>query len=326
MKARILGTALVALCAAPAALAQTPANSPTSTYTVSKTPFGHPSLEGIWTSNFMTILEGSPDVPLVLPEKEAKDFVDKAVHAFAERSERGLDPELPEIARATEGLPIVRGERRTRTVVQPASGVLPYTEEARKESKAGPVTKRYDNPEERPAWERCLVGMAVPPVTQVGAGSLNPRQIFQTSPEQIIIHSEYGDEARIIPFATTHKPKVLHNSALGDSIARWEGETLVIETVSLPEVDRVRLVSNLVVTKNSKVIERFTRLSDNELLYQYTVEDPAIYTAPWQAEYSLYRTDQRMFESSCHEGNYSLANVLKGGRAVDRRQLSDKQP
>ena len=274
----------------------------------------------------MTILEGSPDVPLVLPEKEAKDFVDKAVHAFAERSERGLDPELPEIARATEGLPIVRGERRTRTVVLPASGVLPYTEEARKESKAGPVTKRYDNPEERPAWERCLVGMAVPPVTQVGAGSLNPRQIFQTSADQIIIHSEYGDEARIIPFATTHKPKVLHNSALGDSIARWEGETLVIETVSLPEVDRVRLVSNLVVTKNAKVIERFTRLSDDELLYQYTVEDPAIYTAPWQAEYSLYRTDQRMFESSCHEGNYSLANVLKGGRAVDRRQSGEKQP
>jgi len=273
----------------------------------------------------MTILEGSPDVPLVLPEKEAQEFVNRAVEAFAERTEKGLDPELPEIARATEGLPIVRGERRTRTVVQPASGILPYTAEARKESKAGPVTKRYDNPEERPAWERCLVGMAVPPVTQVGAGSLNPRQIFQTSPDQIIIHSEYGDEARIIPFATTHKPKVLHTT-LGDSIARWEGETLVIETISLPEVDRVRLVSNLVVTKDSKVIERLTRLSDDELLYQYTVEDPAIYTAPWQAEYSLYRTDQRMFESSCHEGNYSLANVLKGGRAADMRQPDEKRP
>lgn len=98
----------------------------------------------------------------------------------------------------------------------------------------------------------------------------------------------------------------------------------MIETVSLPEVDRVRLVSNLVVTKDSKVVERLTRLSDNELLYQYTVEDPAIYTAPWSAEYSLYRTDQRMFESSCHEGNYSLSNILKGGRVADMRLLNEQ--
>ncbi|MBK8838613.1 MAG: hypothetical protein IPO30_07960 [Hyphomonadaceae bacterium] len=321
MKARTFNAVLVACVSslAPASFAQAPkpTASHTSVYAAPKTPFGHPNLEGIWTSNFMTILEGLPDVPLVLPEKEAQEFATRMVNAFAERSARGLDPELPEIAKATEGLPIVRGERRTRTVVEPADGILPYTPEARKESKAGPVTKRYDNPEERPAWERCLVGLAVPPVTNIGAGSLNPRQIFQTSPEQIIIHSEYGDEARIIPFANTHKPKVLH-TALGDSIARWEGETLVVETVSLPEVDRVRLVSNLVVTKNSKVIERLTRLSDNELLYQYTVEDPAIYTAPWSAEYSLYRTDQRMFESSCHEGNYALSNILKGGRVADK--------
>lgn len=319
MKARLLNSVLLAcaVCVAPAGFAQTP--KPAPNYSAPKTSFGHPDLEGVWTSNFMTMLEGAPDVPLVLPEKEAKEYVDRAVDAFAERTTKGLDPELPEIAKATEGLPIVRGERRTRTVVQPANGVLPYTAEARKESKAGPVTKRYDNPEERPAWERCLVGLAVPPVTNIGAGSLNPRQIFQTSADQLIIHSEYGDEARLIPFAATHKPKVLHNTSLGDSIARWEGDTLVIETVSLPEADRVRLVSNLVVTKNSKVIERYTRLSENELLYQYTVEDPAIYTAPWSAEYSLYRTDQRMFESSCHEGNYALKNILQGGRVADMR-------
>lgn len=218
MKARILNSVLIAcvLCLAPASLAQAPKSdqSRMPVFAAPKTSFGHPSLEGVWTSNFMMLLEGSPDVPLVLPEKEARVFVDRAIDAFAERTTKGLDPELPEIAKATEGLPIVRGERRTRTVVQPADGVPPYTPDARKESKAGPVTKRYDNPEERPAWERCFVGLAVPPVTNIGAGSLNPRQIFQTSPEQIIIHSEYGDEARIIPFATTHKPKVLH-TALG---------------------------------------------------------------------------------------------------------------
>jgi hypothetical protein len=315
----------LAVCVAPGSFGQTPnqAGAHSSAYVVPRTSFGHPSLEGVWTSNFMTLLEAAPGTPLVLPEKEARAFADKAVSGFAERTERGLDPELPEVARATEGLPIVRGERRTRTVVLPADGVLPYTPQARIESRAGPVTPRYDNSEERPAWERCLVGLGVPPVTNIGAGSLNPRQIFQTSPDQIIIHSEYGDEARIIPFAKSHKPKVLE-TALGDSIAHWEGETLVIETVGLPEADRVRLVSNLVVGNNSKVIERLTRVSENELLYQYTVEDPAIYTAPWLAEYSVYRTDQRMFESSCHEGNYALANVLKGGRAADRRRVGDQ--
>jgi hypothetical protein len=107
---------------------------------------------------------------------------------------------------------------------------------------------------------------------------------------------------------------------LGDSIARWEGDTLVIETISLPENERIRAFSDLVVPAESKVIERFTRLSENELLYQYTIEDPKAYSAPWLAEYSLYRTDQRMFEHACHEGNYSLPNILKGARVADARQ------
>ncbi len=77
---------------------------------------------------------------------------------------------------------------------------------------------------------------------------------------------------------------------MGDSIARWEGDTLVVETIGLPDKDRVRVLLQSHRHRRTKVIERFTRLSDKELLYQYTVEDPAIYTAPWLAEYSLYRT------------------------------------
>ena len=125
MKARLLNSVLLAcaVCVAPAGFAQTP--KPAPNYSAPKTSFGHPDLEGVWTSNFMTMLEGAPDVPLVLPEKEAKEYVDRAVDAFAERTTKGLDPELPEIAKATEGLPSGRGDPRTRTVVQPANGVLP---------------------------------------------------------------------------------------------------------------------------------------------------------------------------------------------------------
>ena len=137
-----------------------------------------------------------------------------------------------------------------------------------------------------------------------------------------MLHTEYGDEARIIPFTSAHRPR-RSTALIGDSIARWEGDTLVIETIGLPEKDRVRFFSNLVVTSDARVIERFTRLSEKELLYQYTVEDPTTYTAPWLAEYSLYRTSQRMFEHACHEGNYSLPNILRAQRVKDARTAAN---
>lgn len=318
------GAVALALLLTTTALAQTSSQKPAvvqkpaATYSAPRTSFGQPSLEGVWNQNFLMVMEASARVPmLAVPESEVKAVTDTYIKNMAAMADSILDPEVLELAHSTDGLPIVRGERRARTVVLPADGRLPLTENARKRtSRRGPDFD-LSNYEERPNWERCITSLGLPPVTGVGTTSVNPRHIIQTQ-KQIVIHTEYGDEARIIPFATAHKPLELH-SPLGDSIARWEGETLVIETIGLPEVDRVRLVSNLVVTKNAKVIERYTRLSDNELLYQYTVEDPAIYTAPWYAEYSLYRTDQRMFESSCHEGNYSLANILKGGRVADMR-------
>jgi hypothetical protein len=81
--------------------------------------------------------------------------------------------------------------------------------------------------------------------------------------------------------------------------------------------ERIRGVSNLIVPPDSTVTESYTRVSDNELLYQYTVTDPKTYSAPWRAEYSLYRTNERIYEHACHEGNYSLANVLRGARVLE---------
>jgi hypothetical protein len=287
-------------------------------YSAPRTSFGHPSLEGVWTQNFVILMEAMPQAPmLVLPEAAAKQMAEAAAKGIGNALDRGLDPEVPELMKMTDGLPIVRGERRTRSVVLPADGKLPYSPEARKESSRGPHSPLIDNPEERPNWERCITSLGLPPVTGMGTTSVNPRQFIQI-PGQVVIHTEYGDEARIIPLTDTHKPKALH-LPIGDSIARWEGETLVVETIGLPANDRVRFFSNLVVTENSKVIERFTRVAENELLYQYTVEDPAIYTAPWLAEYSLYRTSQRMFEHACHEGNHSLPNILLAQRMKDAR-------
>lgn len=327
MTAKAAITGLVACCAAlaPLAAAQTPPPAGQKPYTAPRTSFGAPSLEGVWTQNFVMLMEATPRAPsLVLPEAEAQTFGDMMAKAIGDSLARGLDPEVPELMKVTDGLPIVRGERRTRMVVLPPDGKLPYTAEARKESQRGPRNPPSDNPEERPNWERCITSLGLPPVTGMGTSSVNPRRFVQTR-DYVVLHTEYGDEARIIPFASAHRPKEQH-TPLGDSIARWEGETLVIETIGLPEEDRVRFFSNLVVTGESRVTERFTRLSDKELLYQYTVEDPKTYTAPWLAEYSLYRTDQRMFEHACHEGNYSLPHILQAERVKNARAPTPAAP
>ena len=308
----------LALLGAPAFAQGPTAPGAKTAYTAPRTSFGHPSFEGIWTQNFVILMESTAQAPmLVLPEAAAKQMAEAAAKGIGDSLDRGLDPEVPELMKAADGLPIVRGERRTRSVVLPADGKLPYTPAARKESQRGSPSVMAENIEERPNWERCITSLGLPPVTGMGTTSANPRQFIQT-PGQVVIHTEYGDEARIIPLTDTHKPKALH-SVLGDSIARWEGETLVVETIGLPANDRVRFFTNLVVGADSKVTERFTRVAENELLYQYTVEDPSIYTAPWLAEYSLYKTSQRMFEHACHEGNLSVPHILMAQRMNDKK-------
>ena len=312
-----------ALCSGPLASAQTvapgvAADAGARSYVAPRTSSGQPSLEGNWNHNSFLILEAPEGVPnLILSEVEAKTIGDKIMNAFADRLEKALDPELPEIARSTDGLGVVRGQRRSRSVVEPADGKLPYTAAARKEiadRKPAPM----DNPEERPNWERCLSNLGLTPMTAIGNGKLNPWMIVQTS-GHVVVHTEYGGETRLIPLTDAHMPAEVRPQ-WGDSIGRWEGETLVVETIGLPAKERIRSVSNLIVSTDAKVIERFTRISDDELLYQYTVVDPEVYEKPWLAEYSLYRTSERIYEHACHEGNYSIANILSGARVLEKKE------
>jgi hypothetical protein len=325
---RLLLAAASSLLLSSIALAQTPAVSPQAAQpayvptetraepNLPRTSFGQPSLEGVWGSNFVLPLEASDRVPmLVAPEPAAKAIATAYAKAVGDALDKQLDPEVPETMRNVEGLPIVRGERRTRAVVIPANGKLPYTEAALAEMKRGNGMGGFDNIEERPNWERCVRSLGQPPVFPIGSG--NPREIFQT-PDYVVIHTEYGDEARIIPYTDTHKPKMFWG-LLGDSIARWEGNTLVIETIGLPDKDRIRLFPTYIVSGEAKVIERYTRLSEDELLYQFTVIDPKTYSEPWLGEFSIYKLKGRLFEHACHEGNYSVPNILRAARLQEQR-------
>src|SRR5262245_4593368 len=144
-----------------------------------RTSFGQPSLEGVWNSNFIMPLESSPQAPmLVLPEGPAKAMADAIVKVIAAQFERQLDPEVPALVKTTDGLASVRGERRTRMVVEPADGKVPYTPEAKIEAARGQGMGAFDNPEDRPNWERCTASMGRAPIG--GLGDSNPRMIIQT--------------------------------------------------------------------------------------------------------------------------------------------------
>jgi hypothetical protein len=313
---------------APAAPQQPPVYVPTSLAAepgLPRTPDGHPDFQGArWTTTFFPVFAATPmATSLVISEAEAKKMADMMVQGMLASNDPNIkvDPEIPELMKHTSGLPVVRGERRTRLVVLPADGKIPWVQAARAEANALDWSKiPTDNPENRPSSERCtaLAGLAPLPV----AAGLNPLEFIQ-SRGYVVIHTEFGDESRIIPFTDKHGAAALQ-PRLGDAIARWDGDTLVIETINPPPQDRIRGQPKLVVGVNSKVIERFTRLSKDEMLYQFTIEDPTAYSAPWLAEYPLQRTDTRLFPYACHEGNYSLPNILSAQRVADARAAKAK--
>ena len=298
-------------------------------YHAPKNAYGQPDLGGVWNSDYALPLEAVPGFPLVLSEAEAQDLSKKLSADVAGYASLKIDGEVADLAAHDAGrVAVVRGERRSRQVVLPADGVIPMTPRARtlthmvetRIRNDAEISLGADGPEQRPNWERCLVGQGQPPITVTN--NINPREIVQTR-DAVVILTEYGPDLRIIPFTDKHGPAG-QIGLLGDSIARWDGDTLVIETVGLPGKDTVRPLPTLLVPPSATVEERYTRVSPTELLYQYTVKDPAVYAGPWLAEYSLTRTEQPILEFACHEGNYSLPDILAGARAKDRERAAAK--
>jgi hypothetical protein len=300
--------AACALVVTPAAAAP---HRPAPADAAPRTAWGRPSLEGVWASNNMLVMEATAKTPnLIVPEAQAKVLAAAAAEQEAGGFERGLDPEAPAMLRSLDGFPPVRGQRHTRLVVEPADGKAPYTAEARREIQR-PPRQSLDNPEDRPAPERCLSGVGPPPMTTLNYATR--LRIVQTR-EHVVLHMEYGDDVRIVPFADAHQPKALGPTQLGDSIARWDGDTLVIETVGMPDANRRHAFPTLLVPGDATVVERLTRVSASELDYQFTVVDPKTFAAPWLGEFAWFRSTQPTYEHACHEGNYSLPNILAGAR------------
>jgi hypothetical protein len=211
----------------------------------------------------------------------------------------------------------IRGKLRSSQIIDPTDGRIPWNE-AYKEKPAAlrrAALTEFDNPEQRPPLERCLGSNGAPPMQPNPEG--NFYQFVQT-PDTTVIVSEVSHDARIVRMNSRHSPAAIA-SWLGDSIGWWEKDTLVVETKYFAPNSAVRMNSRylFLVSPQTTVIERFSRVSDHELNYVFSVSDPTYYTRSWTGETHFLRSKDRMFEGACHEGNYSMRNILEAARTHD---------
>jgi hypothetical protein len=278
-------------------------------YTVPRTEHGHPDFQGNWATSFLTTLERPAGVAtLVVTQDEAR----KLAAAIRARMPAVIDPDVQ--LHDIQQLAMVKGEYRTSVIVDPEDGRLPFTPKGL--DLAAHVEARnttYDDPEQRPLAERCLENLGYAPMRALRVTL--PRQIVQTR-DAVVISSEDSSGARIIRLGGQAPPEAVRSIG-GYSAGHWENETLVVVTTHLRADDPARNVAGrpLLLSRRSTVIERFTRVSPTELFYRFTVEDDELYTRPWSGEFSMMRFDQPIYEYACHEANYSLTNILLGGRA-----------
>ena len=295
--------ALVASCAP--AFAQPPE--------IPRTAEGRPDFHGYWTNEFLTPLERiTGATAVVASDAEARTLVDGilAERATNKFEDAAAFPEARQLAR-------VNGEWRTSLVTDPPNGTLPLTPHGQDLRKAFPTfeVRTADNHEERSNTERCFGGPSRTPIMVPLEGMYN--QIVQTDDFVVFLADHYAD-LRMIGIGASHRPADVVGW-VGDSVANWDGDTLVVvETINLRPDEPVR--NRLVFSAQSRVIERLRLISADELLYQFTIEDPAIYDRPWMGEYSFMRTTLPVHEFACHEGNYGLPNILLGARREDERQ------
>jgi hypothetical protein len=228
----------------------------------------------------------------------------------------------------------IDGVPRSSIIVDPPDGRLPaLTPEGRQRLNANAALAKkfgeFDHPEMRPLSDRCLMSFgsnAGPPMLPNYFYN-NNYSIVQTK-DHIMILTEMVHDARIIRLnVKDHAPPQVR-PWMGDSIGRWEGDTLVVETTNIHPLQLAQ-ASILWVYRGAseklKVIERFTRTGPDTIVYKFTMEDPSTFTAPFSGELPFNRIDEMVYEYACHEGNYAMTNILGGERSKEKREAEQKK-
>jgi len=319
---------------------------PTGKRAIPRLADGHPDLQGTYDLATLTPVERTAGSPLVLTDEQAAKL-EKQVAAVKDsraapiKADRGAPPVGGDGSPGAAGnvggynsfwidsgssYVVVDGLKRASLLIDPSDGRIPaVTPQARQRSARNlrPTSDQsareddpgfegagaYDDPERRPLGERCLMGFGStsgPPVLPNYFYN-NLHQIVQT-PDSVLILTEMVHDARIVRMNSEHLPPTIRKW-MGDSVGRWEGDTLVVDTTNFTDKTRYRGS-----TDKLHIVERFSRVDGKTVLYRFTIEDPDTWTAPWTGEYPWTATGELMYEYACHEGNYAMGNILRGAR------------
>jgi hypothetical protein len=308
---------------------------PNKSYSPPRTADGKPDLQGVWTNNNATPLERPKSLAgrALLTQEEVDALRKRQEDIFSGDGDAAFGDAIfeavisdvqkykPTTFDASTGnynafwLVERDFDNRTSLITDPADGRIPPTTESAKQRTQQNAKKRAgnDGPESRTLSERCIT-FGVPDLL---AGYNSYYQIVQT-PGAVVLHAEKIHDARIIPInAGPHIPASI-SSWFGDSRGRWEGDTLVVDTVNLKNSFRG-------ASDQLHLIERFTRVGPNTIHYQVTVDDPATWERKWTFMIPLKHTEDHIYEYACHEGNSSLAGILAGARAEERQAAEPKK-
>jgi len=341
LAAALAFTALTTLAAIPAAAqAQSSPAAIAKGYKAPRNHWGQPDLSGAWTNATITPFERDAKLGdrLVLTPEEAA----AAEGANAKLNEDGAKPtdpklkvtDLPyECGRGFKGVDcgynnfwvdpgtkIIRmnGEARASVIVEPRNGRMPpLTPAAMKAIQARFGNARmgnFDGPERRPLGERCIMSFGSSAGPPMLPSLYNNNYAIMQTPDTVMIQVEMVHDTRLIRLNAEHDKSGVRKW-MGDSVGHWEGETLVVDTINMRPEQTLRGGGS---AAGLHVVERFTRISPQQILYQFELDDPATYTAPIKGEVAFNTTKGPIYEYACHEGNYALPGILAGARAEEK--------
>jgi hypothetical protein len=312
--------ALAAVMLAGTVTAQSPA---AKKYTPPRTVDGQPDLQGVWTNVTITPLER----PANLAGKEfftpaearqyEKDTVDRN---NADRRDGGAQADL---SRAYNDAWYDRGTKvvetlRTSLIIDPPDGRVPHKAGAAAPALAG-FGRPPEGPEDRSLPERCILWPTAGPPMMPSFYN-NNYQIVQ-APGYVTILVEMIHDARVIPIDTPAGARPHVDASvrqwMGDPRGHWDGNTLVVETTNFNDKTRFQRAG-----ANMRLVERFTRTAPDTITYEFTVDDPSVFSRPWTAQIPMKRTDGPIIEYACNEGNYAMEGMLAGARADEKKAAS----
>ena len=327
---------LVILCAAtlalpligfgqPATVAAKPAAAAkTGTWTPPRTPDGQPDLQGIWNNGTVTPMERPAELAGkdIFTPQEARAW-EKQVVDRVNRDQRAPGS-VQDVARAyndvwwDSGTTVVRTLRTSMVIDPPDGKIPPLTPLALKavEERRSRMGRPAETAHDRPLAEQCLqFPTSGPPMTPYVYN--NNFRIVQTK-DAVAINIELLHDVRVIPLdGRRHLPSNVR-LWFGDSTGHWDGNTLVVDTTNFTNKTSFRGSD-----ENLHVIERFTRIDPDTIVYRFTIDDPTAFTRTWTAELTMARTPGPIYEYACHEGNYGMMNLLKGARADEKAAVRE---